>query len=76
MKPGYRTLEGILYAVAIISGAIVASGLWEQHWIVKVAGIIASTLGALGFGKQRTDLKIEDIKYKASEVASIRTELK
>jgi len=83
MKPGIKTLEGILHVVAVGISAFMATGLWAQSWIVQVAGIIGACLASLGYGKMRTDLKIANLGSETSassgipnEDISIRTELK
>lgn len=57
-KSGWRTSEFWLSLIAIALGAFVASGLLpSEHPAVKIAGLVVSVLGALGYTKYRSDLK-------------------
>lgn len=71
-KPGYKTTEFWLSLAAIVIGAVMASGALDQlggdHWLVKVIGIAASVLGALGYTAVRGFTKIGEAK--AAAVAS------
>lgn len=56
-KPGYKTSEFWLSLVVVILGALAASGLLAEGPWVKIAGVITTTLTAMGYGKFRTDVK-------------------
>jgi hypothetical protein len=60
-KPGYKTSEFWLSLAAMIIGALMASGVFDSlgsdHWLVKVIGIAASVLGALGYTAARAITK-------------------
>ncbi len=54
MKSGFRTSEFWLSLAAVIVGAFLASGIFpSDHWAVKVAGIAAIGLGAMGYSVSR-----------------------
>jgi len=61
----------------MVIGAVMASGaldsLASDHWAVKVLGLVASILGALGYQVSRTMVKGAEAKavalVKAAEVA-------
>jgi hypothetical protein len=57
VKPGWKTTEFWLHLIAVLAGAIMASGLPSQNKIVQVAGMISATLGALGYGATRAIVK-------------------
>ncbi len=61
MTKGYRTTEFWLSLAAILLGAVMASGalddLASDHWLVRVFGIAASVLGALGYTAARGFVK-------------------
>lgn len=54
-KPGVKTTEFWLALTVVLAGAI-ASVYSDREW-AKVAGIIASTLAAAGYGFQRSLVK-------------------
>ena len=57
-KPGYKTTEFWLSMVAVLVGLFLASGaVPDTHWAVKIAGIVASALAALGYSAARAHLK-------------------
>jgi hypothetical protein len=58
MRSGARTTEFVLSLVAVVVGAFAASGLLpdESPWM-RLAGILSSTLAALGYTYARTSLK-------------------
>jgi hypothetical protein len=60
-KPGWKTSEFWLSLAAIVIGAVMASGVLDSlagdHWLVKVVGIVASILGALGYTASRGFVK-------------------
>jgi len=68
-KPGYKTTEFWLSLAAILVGAVMASGvmdgLGQDHWAIKVVGLVASVLGALGYTAARGFVKAGDAKAKA-----------
>lgn len=55
-KPGYKTTEFWLSLVAVIIGAVLASGL-DNPVVLKVAGIAASVLTAMGYSLTRAKTK-------------------
>ena len=61
LKPGWKTTEFWLTAVAWIIGLLLASGaldgLAETHWAVKVVGIIGAALATLGYEASRAKVK-------------------
>lgn len=58
MKPGARTSEFYLQILAVVVSATIASGLLpEGSDAIKIAGIIATVLGALGYTVARTIVK-------------------
>lgn len=80
MKPSYKTLEGWLSALAAIISAFMATGLFAQHWAVQIVGVVGTVLTALGYGKQRSDLKASyessrPVTAAPNEAESIRTAL-
>jgi len=62
-KPGYKTTEFWLTLAAILVGALLASGVLptDGTW-VKVVGMAASILGALGYQVTRSFTKHSDNK--------------
>jgi uncharacterized protein HemX len=52
-RPGYRTTEFWLSTLAAIVGVILASGLVETSPIMKVAGMAAAVLSAMGYSVSR-----------------------
>lgn len=75
MKPGWQTTEFWLHAVSMLIGAIAASGILSQSWIVQVLGIVQAMLSASGYGFNRTTIKTAISEVKASEDASLRTHI-
>ena len=57
VKPGYKTTEFWLSVVASAVGLVMASGLPSDNWIIKVAGIAAMVLSALGYTASRSTVK-------------------
>ncbi len=60
MKPGYKTTEFWLTLVAMIVGAVMASGILEQtatNLDNQVVGLIAMVLGGLGYTISRGFVK-------------------
>jgi len=58
MKPGWKTSEAWASFVAVVTGAFAASGLFpDDSAAVRIAGLISSTLAALGYAAARTSLK-------------------
>lgn len=72
-KPGWKTSEFWLSMGAIIIGGVMASGVLDSlggdHWAVKVVGIVASILGALGYTATRGFVKVS--KNKADALTAI-----
>lgn len=56
-RPGYRTTEFWLSAAALIVGAVLSSGLADDSPVMKVAGVIAMVLSAIGYTVTRTGVK-------------------
>lgn len=61
IKPGYKTSEFWMSLAAVLIGAVMASGVLDSlpqdnPW-VRVLGIVASILGALGYQVSRTMTK-------------------
>ena len=67
MKPGYKTTEFWLAAVATVVGGVTAAGLipaegpWEQ-----VIGLVAAALVALGYTGARLTLKKSEAETEGS----------
>jgi hypothetical protein len=59
-KPGYKTSEFWLTAVAMIVALLLASGALTNELMLQVAGIIASALAALGYDYSRGKAKSGD----------------
>lgn len=58
MRPGYKTTEFWLSALATLLGLFVASGaLGDDHYFMKVAGMALSALAALGYSAARAKVK-------------------
>ena len=60
VKPGYKTTEFWLSLLAMLTGAVIASGIVDpagSTMTAKIVGGIMSLLGALGYTVQRTSLK-------------------
>ena len=72
MKSGWQTTEFWLSLVAVAAGAIVSSGAFhdDSPWM-KIAGLVVSVLGALGYTASRGKLKSEQ----AGAVASLASSL-
>lgn len=59
-KPGYKTSEFWLSLVVVILGALAASGLIAEGPWIQIAGVITTTLTAMGYGKFRSSVKTAD----------------
>lgn len=58
IKPGYKTTEFWLTAAATIMGLILASGaIGEGGAAERIAGVVCSMLGALGYSVSRGQAK-------------------
>jgi hypothetical protein len=60
VKPGYKTTEFWLSLLAILVGAVIASGVISPDGTgtaAKIVGGLVTLLGALGYTVQRTTLK-------------------
>ncbi len=55
-KPGYKTTEFWLSLVAVIIGAVLASGV-ENPAVLKIAGIAGTVLSAMGYSLSRAKAK-------------------
>lgn len=77
-RPGWKTTEFYLSLAAVIIGAVMASGALEglggDHWVVKVIGIVASVLGALGYTVARGFVKAGDAKAGAVAAAVVASQ--
>lgn len=57
-KSGFKTTEFWLSFLVVLLGAYMASGLvGDEHWTVKLAGLVASALASLGYGMARAAIK-------------------
>lgn len=57
VKPGWKTTEFWLHAISMVVGIVMASGISGDSVVMKVAGMAAMLLSALGYGVQRVSLK-------------------
>lgn len=58
MRPGIRSTEAWLSFIAVLVGAVMASGLFgEESTVLRVLGICAVVLNAMGYTVARTALK-------------------
>lgn len=61
MKDGYKTTEFWLSLVAMLVGALIASGvLAEGGMPLQVAGMVAAALSAMGYSSSRAKAKQAD----------------
>ena len=64
MKPGWKTSEFWLSFVAVLIGAVFASGMLDalpaDSAVLKIVGLISSVLGALGYTAARGFVKGKD----------------
>lgn len=71
MKPGYKTTEFWLTALAGLVGFVVASGMLESlaetHWVVKAIGGITTLLTVLGYQVARGKVKTAEVNEKTAE---------
>lgn len=62
MKPGYRTSEFWLILLVHLIGGAMASGLFseggELAWVGQLLGLAIMALGAYGYSKDRTSVKV------------------
>lgn len=62
-KPGYKTSEFWLKLLSVLVSAFLASNLLpDEHWVVKIVGIVAVMLGALGYTVSRSWMKVTEAK--------------
>ena len=63
-KPGYKTTEFWLSAVATLIGIVLASGAMDtvaaDSWVTKVVGGVVAVLAALGYTASRAKVKAKD----------------
>ena len=59
VKPGYKTTEFWLSAVATLAGLVMGSGLADDHIAMKVAGFALSALLVFGYNAARAKAKSE-----------------
>ncbi len=57
LSSGWKTSEFLLSLFASIVGAVLASGLPTDNIVVRVAGVAASVLAAMGYTAGRSKLK-------------------
>jgi len=61
VKPGWKTTEFWMSTLALIVGAVMASGVLEgvdeSNWIVRIVGGLVTVLAALGYDASRTKAK-------------------
>lgn len=74
-KKGYKTTEFWMSLAAVLLGALMASGLLDglgqDHWAIKVMGLVTTVLGALGYTAARGLVKANGHKQKAlAEIAA------
>ena len=55
-KEGYKTTEFWISSIVTLAG-LVAAALPETHWAVKVAGLVISMGGAMGYTASRAKVK-------------------
>ncbi len=59
VKPGYKTTEFWLSTIAVLIGALLASGVvTEGSLTARIVGGVVAVLAALGYGINRTITKI------------------
>jgi hypothetical protein len=77
-KPGWKTTEFWLSFLAILAGAVMASGILDSlgndHWAVKAVGLIVTILSAIGYTAQRGIVKASTVK--ANSLKSLAAEAK
>lgn len=67
MKPGWKSTEFYLTALTQFVGAFAASGMFgDDHWSIKLAGIISMALSGMGYTYSRASVK--NVASEASEV--------
>lgn len=67
-KPGYKSTEFWLSLVAVIAGFLLASGaVVEGSQTATIVGGVLTVLGALGYTKGRTSVKVAAETAKAEE---------
>lgn len=67
-KPSYKSPTFWLSVFASVVGAVIASGVLEQHpdhWAVKVVGLIVTVLSAFGYVVPNMALKQAQVKASA-----------
>lgn len=65
-KPGHKTSEAALTFIIAVLGALPSSGLFPAASpAVKIAGLVVAGLTALGYQRQRTQLKIAHLAHVA-----------
>lgn len=57
IKPGWKTSEFWLSALASVVGAVLASGVADTSPVMKVAGVVAMLLSAMGYTVVRGGVK-------------------
>lgn len=61
IKSGYKTTEFWLSALAMVIGAVIASGVLDEvatdSWIAKLIGGIVAVLGSVGYTVSRAKVK-------------------
>lgn len=64
-KPGYKTTEFWLSALAVIAGMVLASGALGEHTgLYQALSFGLTALGALGYTASRTLVKASELKAK------------
>jgi len=56
-KPGWKTTEFWLSVVAMVVGAIMASGAISNESVIQALGVVAAILGQLGYSVPRSMAK-------------------
>lgn len=74
VKPGYKTTEFWLKLLALVATFLLSSGLFPAgHVALKIAGVVASVLGALGYNYFRATAKTKvDATVPDAVIAALR----
>lgn len=56
-KPGYKTTEFWITVAENTVGAVLASGLLTENWMLQLGGVIMMIIGSLKYKKGRQELK-------------------
>lgn len=65
LKRGHKSTEFIIHCIVQVTGVLVASGIvTNDHWVVRVSGLVVMMLSAIFYGNNRTALKKADLDNK------------